>query len=139
MIVGIGIDLVDIARVQRLLSDRKDRAVRRLFTEAEVAYATARAEPARHFASRIAAKEATFKALTRHPRARAIGWREMEVICGDTGAPRLELSGLAASCAAELGANRWWISLTHSEGVAGAVVVVESTSVNGVHEGGDSR
>lgn len=129
MIVGIGIDLVDIARVERLLSDRKDRALRRLFTEAEVAYARARAEPARHLAARIAAKEATFKALTAHPQARSIEWREMEVICGESGAPRLELSGLAASCAAELGANRWWISLTHSEAVAGAVVVVESVSV----------
>ena len=129
MIIGIGIDLVDIARVERLLSDSKERALRRLFTDAEVAYATARLQPARHFASRIAAKEATFKALTGHPKARLIGWREMGVICGETGAPRLELSGLAASCAAELGANRWWISLTHSEGVAGAIVVVESTSI----------
>jgi len=129
VIVGVGIDLVDIARVERLLSDRKDRAIRRLFTEGEVAYATARAQPARHFASRIAAKEATFKALTAHPRSRAIGWREMEVICSDSGAPKLQLRGLAASCAAELGVNRWWISLTHSEGVAGAIVVAESTAV----------
>ncbi len=129
MIVGIGIDLVDIARVERLLSDSRDRAVRRLFTDAEVAYATARAQPARHFASRIAAKEATFKALTAHPQARSIGWREMEVICNESGAPRLELSGLAANCAAELGVNRWWVSLTHSQGVAGAVVVMESASV----------
>ncbi|MBC7790633.1 MAG: holo-ACP synthase [Anaerolineae bacterium] len=128
MIVGIGIDLVDIARVKRLLSDKNDRALRRLFTDGEVAYATARAEPARHFASRIAAKEATFKALTGHPLSRSIGWREMEVICNESGAPRLALSGLAASCAEALGATRWWISLTHSEGVAGAVVVVESST-----------
>ncbi|MDQ3697054.1 MAG: holo-ACP synthase [Gemmatimonadota bacterium] len=126
MIVGIGIDLVDVARVERLLNSKGDRALQRLFTEAERTYAMRRAHPARHLAARIAAKEATFKALSTHPEGRAVGWQEMEVI-SNAGAPAVELHGLAARCAAGLGVTRVWLSLSHSDATAGAVVVLEGT------------
>ena len=125
MIVGVGIDLVDVARVERLLDARGERALRRLFTDGERAYAACRARPARHLAARIAAKEATFKALSAHPEGRAIGWREMEVVTAAGAAPTLALHGLAARCAAELGVTRLWLSLTHSDVTAGAIVVAE--------------
>lgn len=126
MILGIGIDLVDVARVERLMARKGDRALTRLFTDGERAYVSRKAHPARHFAARIAAKEAAFKALATHPAGRAIGWREMEVVSGPDGAPVLRLHGLAERCADELGVARAWITLTHTDATAGAVVILES-------------
>jgi holo-[acyl-carrier protein] synthase len=128
MLIGLGIDLVDIARVERMLAKHGARATHRLCTDGERAHAEVRAEPARHYAARIAAKEATFKALSSHPQAREIGWREMEVVSSPSGAPSLALHGLAARCAAELGVVRAWITLTHSDSAAAAVVVMEGAS-----------
>lgn len=125
MIVGVGIDLVDIARVQRLIDGKGQRALDRLFTADEVAYATSRARPAMHLAARIAAKEAAFKALSGSDEARRIGWREVEVIARSGGAPRLELHGRAQLRARELGVGRAHLSLSHTDTTAGAVVVLD--------------
>ncbi len=124
MIRGVGIDLVDIARVDRLLDDKGERALRRLFTADEVSYALARPLPGQHLAARLAAKEAAFKALSGNQLARGIGWKEIEVIRGDHG-PTLALHGRAAERATELGVTSIWVSLTHSTTTAGAVVVLE--------------
>ena len=125
MIVGLGIDLVDIERVARLMERWGERAAARLFTDGEAAYARDRAEPARHFASRFAAKEAAFKALAGDDGARAIGWRDIEVVVEDDGRPTLRLHGAARRRAERLGVRRTLLSLTHADGVAGAVVVLD--------------
>jgi len=125
VIAGIGIDLVDIARVQRLIDAKGERALRRLFTSDEVDYALPRAFPAQHLAARLAAKEAAFKALAGNSLARSIGWRDIEVVRGDHG-PTLSLHGRAAERAAQLGVTEIWLSLTHSATTAGAVVVLEA-------------
>lgn len=125
MIAGVGIDLVDIARVQRLLDAKGERALRRLFTSAEIDYALTRALPAQHLAARLAAKEAAFKALAGNSLARGIGWREIEVVPGDHG-PTLSLHGRAAERAAQLAVTEIWVSLTHSGTTAAAVVVLEA-------------
>jgi holo-[acyl-carrier protein] synthase len=124
VIRGVGIDLVDIARVDRLLDDKGERALRRLFTADEVSYALARPLPGQHLAARLAAKEAAFKALSGNQLARGIGWKEIEVIRSDHG-PTLALHGRAAERASELGVTSIWVSLTHSATTAGAVVVLE--------------
>lgn len=126
MIVGVGIDLVEIARLERMLAGKGTRALRRLFTEAEVAYATGRARPAMHLAARVAAKEAAFKALAGSEAARAIGWREVEVQSSPGAPPTLSLHGRAAARAAELGVARILVSLSHTDVTAGAVVVLET-------------
>jgi holo-[acyl-carrier protein] synthase len=126
VIVGTGIDLVEVERVRHLLDGRGDRALRRLFTDAEIAYATARAEPWPHYAARVAAKEAAYKALAGTVAARAIGWREIEVVNGWDGRPTLELHGRAAERAAELGVTALHLSLTHTRGMAAAFVVLEA-------------
>lgn len=125
MILGLGFDLVDIARVAAMLEAKGERAVARLFSPAEAEYARARAEPARHFAARFAAKEAAYKALAGSEDARGIGWRDSEVAVDWDGRPRLVLHGRAAARAAALGVRRAHLSLTHAEHVAGAVVVLE--------------
>ncbi|MBX6332678.1 MAG: holo-ACP synthase [Gemmatimonadaceae bacterium] len=125
MIVGIGLDLVDVARVHRLIASKGDRALRRLFTPDEASYAMARAHPYVHLAARVAAKEAAYKALSGSLEARGIGWREMEVVSDGASRPTLALYGAAARCAAALGVTRVWLTLSHSETTAGAVVVLE--------------
>lgn len=125
MIVGIGTDLVEIERVRVLVQEKGERVLARLFTAGERAYCEAKATPARHLAARIAAKEAAFKALSGSDDARGIGWREIEVQMDHLGRPLLALHGRAAVRAAELGVARHWVSLTHGEQAAVAVVILE--------------
>jgi holo-[acyl-carrier protein] synthase len=126
LIVGIGMDLVEVDRLRRLLDRKGERALNRLFTAGERLYASTHVEPARHLAARVAAKEAAFKALSGNDLARAIGWRELEVLSSVERAPTLLLHGRAVARAAELGVVRVHLSLTHTDTAAGAFVVAES-------------
>lgn len=125
MIVGVGTDVVDIARVRRMLDARGDRMLRRLFTAAEAAYSCARPDPATHLAARLAAKEAAFKALAGNELARGIGWHDLEVLPFNGTRPEISLHGRAHTRATELGVVHAWLSLTHSETTAVAFVVLE--------------
>ena len=128
VIVGLGLDLVDVARVKKLIASKGDRALARMFTEREAAYALARVHPYLHLAARIAAKEAAFKALSGTPGARGIGWREMEVVPRTGARPELVLHDSALRRAAELGVVQMWLTLSHSDATAGAVVVLEGAA-----------
>ncbi len=125
MIVGVGVDIVEIERMQKLLDRKGDRALTRLFTEGERAYAASHPEPARQLAARVAAKEAAYKALAGNDLARAIGWRELEVASTKGHGPSLVLHGRAQSRATELGVTRVHLSITHGEHAAVAFVVAE--------------
>lgn len=125
MIAGVGIDLVEIARVEKMFDGKGDRMLERLFTPEEVAYAKARARPAMHLAARLAAKEAAFKALAGSDDARLIGWREVEVVPRDGRSPTLVFHGRADARYRELGIRHVWVSLTHTDTTAAAVVVFE--------------
>lgn len=122
--LGVGIDLVDIDRVEALLARHGERALRRLLTEQEQAYCRDMARPAQHVAARLAAKEASFKALQLAGGARGVGWLDSEVVVGDDGRPTLRLHGRAEAAAARLHAADALISLTHSRHAAAAVVVL---------------
>lgn len=125
MIVGIGIDAIDIDRIERMFADKGDRMLARLFTPDELAFISTKVAPAQHLAVRLAAKEATYKALAGNELARGIGWRDVEVFSRDDGAPQLRLHGRAAERYAELEATSAHVSLTHSVATAVAVVVIE--------------
>jgi len=114
---GVGIDLLEIARLEAALARRPGLA-ERLFSEAERADAAARGRPGRHLAARFCAKEAVAKALG----LSAWSFREVEVL-GRGGPPELRLSGRAAARAAELGVEVR-VSLTHSRETAAAVAVL---------------
>jgi holo-[acyl-carrier protein] synthase len=116
---SIGIDLLEIERLQRAL-ERRPRLAERLFTDGERAYAATRARPAMHLAARFCAKEAVAKAL----QLREWSWRDVEVVGGGDEPPTVRLSGVAAERARELGATVA-ISLTHQQGMAAAVAVTE--------------
>jgi holo-[acyl-carrier protein] synthase len=125
VIAGVGIDVVDVARVAAMLASRGARVLERLLTDGERRYCGSKARPETHVAARVAAKEAAFKALSGTESARGIGWKEIEVCTDAHGRPRLVLHGRAAERAAELRVNHHWLSLTHSDSVAAAVVVLE--------------
>jgi holo-[acyl-carrier protein] synthase len=125
MILGIGIDLVDVARARRLIAGKGERALMRLCTKGEAAYVRAHPVGVPSFAARLAAKEAAFKALAGSEDARAIGWRDIEVERGADGRPSLLLHGPARSRAETLGVKRIHVTLTHTDTTAGAVVILE--------------
>ncbi len=125
MIVGIGVDLVQIRRMERLLRRWGDRISGRLFTLAERDYATLQREPARHLAARFAAKEATLKALGTGI-GYGIGWKEMEVVRDGRGQPALRITGRVANLLAERGVRRIFLSLTHEADLALAQVILEA-------------
>jgi len=126
MIIGIGIDAIDIERVERMLAARGERLLRRLLTTEELGHLSTKIAPAQHVAVRLAAKEAAYKALAGNELARGIGWRDIEVVTRPAdGAPELKLHGGAAARFAELAATRLHVSLSHSVATAVAVVIVE--------------
>lgn len=124
MIVGIGVDLVEVRRVDRLLARHPERARRRLFTGTELQYCEGRANAMQCLAARIAAKEAAFKALG-FGKGPGVAWTDIELSASASGAPSLRMFGRALSLAEELGAERFFVSITHDAGVACAVVVLE--------------
>jgi holo-[acyl-carrier protein] synthase len=122
VIIGLGIDVVDIARIARVLASAHGaRFVERTFTAGERAFCDARRDRATHYAARFATKEAASKALGI---PEGIGFHDVEVV-RDRGAPALRLSGAAERAAAARGAGRLHLTLTHDAGIAAAVVVLE--------------
>ena len=117
-LVVAGVDVIEIARIERTLADFGDRFLRRVFTERERERYGARPS---ELAARFAAKEATSKALGTG--IRGIRWREMEVLANSRGKPVLILHGTAADRAAALGLVAFDVSLTHSRRDAIAFVV----------------
>jgi holo-[acyl-carrier protein] synthase len=124
LVVGIGIDVVEIARIRRLMERWRERFLQRVFTESELAYALGRQDPAQHLAARFAAKEATLKALGTGL-SMGVRWREMEVRRARGEPPRLSLSGRTAELGEARGVQRLHVSLTHDAGLAMAEVLAE--------------
>jgi holo-[acyl-carrier protein] synthase len=121
-IIGIGVDATDLPRVSGLLSRYGNRFLQRVFTEGEIAYCTGRRDPVPHLAGRFAVKEAAMKALgTGH--SRGVRWKDVEVI-RKGGPPQLQLHGGAARRADHLQVRRTLVTITHSEALAIAQVIL---------------
>ena len=118
-IVGIGVDLVDVARVERILL-RRQTFPDRVFSAEEVSYCNAQASPAECYAARWAAREACRKALGGIFRMR---WRDVRVERSQSGAPRLTLLGSSRDRARSLGVSDVMLALTHERKVAAAFCV----------------
>lgn len=125
MVVGIGTDLIEIRRVEESIARFGERFLERVFTAGEIAYCQRKRKTAgESFAARFAAKEAGAKALGTGI-SRGIGWKEIEVRRDAGERPTLHWSGRAAVRVVEMGISRVSLSLTHSESVAMAMVIVE--------------
>ena len=125
--IGIGLDILEIDRLERALA-RRPRLEERLFTDGERAYAAARSRPAQHLAARFCAKEAVAKALG----LRGWSFRDVEVVARDA-APVVRLRGAAAARARELGVTAL-VSLTHERSTAAAAAILAPVAI-----GADAR
>jgi holo-[acyl-carrier protein] synthase len=124
MIIGVGIDTVEIPRLRKTLARYGDRFVQRVFTPEEKEYCIAHADPTPHYAVRFAAKEALFKALGTGW-ARGVTWQDVEVRRKTPGAPHLELTGEAQILSKTFGTQSIHLSLSHSDNSAIALVILE--------------
>ena len=120
MILGLGTDLVEVARF-RLAMERRVKLPERLFSDAEREYAFRQKDPSKSLAARFGAKEAVMKAM-------GVGlwkfrFRDVEVVRARSGAPSIALTGRAAELADERGVVGWHLSLTHTDTTALAVVI----------------
>lgn len=124
MIVGTGIDLVEIERIQRSVERFGQRFLNRLYTPAEQGYCLRKRKSVESLAARFAAKEAGAKALGTGI-SRGVNWLEIEVGREPGGRPTLRFHGRAAQMAERLGVTRAALSLTHTGSLAQASVVLE--------------
>lgn len=122
-IIGIGIDATDIPRIANAIARYGDRFLQRVFTEAEIAYCSAKYHPAQHYAGRFAAKEAAMKALgTGH--TQGVLWKDIEVVRGG-GPPRIRFHGGALRRFERLGGTSSLLTITHSDTLAMAQVLLQ--------------
>jgi holo-[acyl-carrier protein] synthase len=125
MIVGTGVDLCEVGRMQEAIERHGQRILNRVFTEREIAYSERKANRFERYAARFAAKEAGMKALGTGWRA-GLGWRDLEVTNLPSGRPTLTLHGRAAEIAQKLAVRNISLSLTHTAEQAMALVILET-------------
>jgi holo-[acyl-carrier protein] synthase len=114
-LLGHGIDIVETARIRRLIDEHGAHFLDRVFTAAEQAYCNAsRKRSLEHFAGRFAAKEAVLKVLGTGWRG-GIAWTDIEVVKEPSGQPQIRLTGECARIAGERGISRWHVSISHIE------------------------
>lgn len=118
--IGIGVDLVEVARMRRALA-RTPGLAQRVFTDAERTYCERRRDPTERYAARFAAKEAVMKALG--VGLGGFGFHDVEVVKARSGEPSLRLGGKAAALASERGVVEWRLTLTHTASLAEAIAV----------------
>ena len=125
MILAIGIDIVDVSRIEQAVERHGERFLGRIYTPAEVAYCDGRGARFVHLAGRFAAKEAAMKALGTGW-AEGVAWREVEILPSAGGPPQLSLHGVARARFEALGASRAHLSISHTGALAVAQVIFET-------------
>ncbi len=119
---GAGTDIVAVARIANLIAARGSRFLKRWFTPDEIEHCSGMAVPSRHFAARLAAKEAVVKALPL-PWDGPLPWRSIEIVTGERGAPSVRLSGAVGRAAEELRVLDIRVSLAHCDDYATAIAL----------------
>ena len=129
-VLGIGVDLVENARIEHSLERFGERFLHRVFTEGEIEYSQSMKYPARHLAARFAAKEAVSKAFGTGI-GKAMGWKDIDVQRKPSGQPFVILEGGAKKLGEERGVKAVWITLSHTENHAMAMIVLEGEGGSG--------
>ena len=124
MIIGTGVDLVEIPRFRKVIERLKDRFISRVFTPVEQQFCNQHRDPVPHYAARFAAKESLFKALGTGW-AKGVTWLDVEVQRERQDAPTLVLYGEAQRLSLAMGAQKIHLSLSHTENSAIAMVILE--------------
>jgi holo-[acyl-carrier protein] synthase len=125
MIVGIGIDLCEVDRLEAAIARHGERFLTRIYTVSERAYCESKLNRMERFAGRFAAKEAAMKAIGTGWR-RGVAWRDFEVTRAPSGQPVISFHGVASKIAGELGVKRALVSITHIKSMAMAQVTLET-------------
>ena len=125
MMYGVGTDLVEVARIERILKKWRERFTLKVFSDGEIRYCSAKVCPARHFAARFAAKEAFLKGLGLGM-GNGVGFRDVEVINRAEGNPVLELHERARDMIERAGIRESHLSISHTERYAMAFVALET-------------
>lgn len=124
MIVGTGVDIEEVSRVEASIERHGDRFLSRVYSRTEIAYVEDKANRFERYAARFAAKEAAMKALGTGWDC-GVAWRDIEIVNEPSGRPTLRLSGGALQRFEELGAKRSHITLSHTRGLVVAQVILE--------------
>lgn len=122
MIEGVGIDIIEVSRIQKSVDDYGTHFTTKIFTSEEINYCSDKPDPFQHYAARFAAKEAFSKA-TGTGWNNDFSWREVEVLNDESGKPYLRLSGLSLK---NFGNKRIFLSLSHSGDYVTAIVIIEN-------------
>ena len=125
MVLGTGIDIVSVARIEKSVRRYGKRFLNKIFTHSEIAYSRGRAREVEHLAARFAAKEAVLKAFGTGASGGA-SVREVEVVNDDRGKPEIILHGATLQLARERHVGRVHLSLAHTDEMAAAQVVIET-------------
>ena len=123
MIIGIGIDLVKVERVERAVARWSDGFTKRIFTEGELEYCLRQKRPGLHLAARIGVKEAVMKAFGTGLSG-GVRWKDIEVVRDEKGKPGVWLSGRLGDMATEMGVSETLVSFSHDTGYAVAQAVL---------------
>jgi len=125
VIVGLGVDITEVDRIEAAIERRGRPLLERLFTPSEIAYCEKHRHRAERFAGRFAAKEAAMKALGTGW-SRGVRWVDIEVVREPSGKPTLKLSGAACAIATSLGVKKIALTITHTGNTALALVIFEA-------------
>jgi holo-[acyl-carrier protein] synthase len=125
MIKGVGVDIVDVARIEAAIARHGRRFLERVFTDGEVRYCSSRPRSVQHFAARFAAKEAVFKML-RSGWSGGITWTDVEVVSNSSRIPEIRLHGEARAAAKRAALGEIHISISHTSATAIAVAAAEN-------------
>ena len=124
MIVGTGVDLAEVPRIQASIERYGDKFIQRIYTPAEIAYVERKANKYERYAARFAAKEAGMKAIGTGWK-RGVRWQDFEVANLPSGRPTLRLHGVAAEIAEKMGVKSVSLSITHTAELGMAHVILE--------------
>ena len=125
MIIGIGTDIIEVKRIRDAIERFGDRFVNLIYTPLEIEYCSTKKNGAMHYAGRFAAKEAAFKAMSRGWGGE-ISWKEVQIHNEPSGAPRITFFGKALDLVQSLNMTRSYVSISHIEDLATAIVVIET-------------
>ncbi|MFW6139299.1 MAG: holo-ACP synthase [Spirochaetota bacterium] len=129
-VVGIGIDILAVARIQALVEKSGRRFLEKHFTQEEIHHCSQKANKYQRFAGKFAAKEAVFKALSLS-RKEHFSWKDIQILNEKRGAPQVELGGAIAEKARSLGRFNIFVSISHCKEYAAAVVLITREGKDG--------
>lgn len=130
MIVGIGIDHIEISRIKKIIKKEKEKFLKRVFSEREIKYCEGKRNKYQHYAARFTAKEAVYKALSPEGKAapKEIRWRDIEVVNNASGKPEIILHNKALSFAKKVKVSKIFLSLSHNRDSAICQAIIEANS-----------